>query len=462
MKTVCFSPMAATSWTEMTSLALALQDQGLAHPVMLVLQSRTDERRADGVQAGLDCRRLEVEPGLIQAMGWSETQEEPSRLGDLARRGLARLLPRVLERQESARWRDLLGAQKSQALGFLGQLKPSCLVTSDGRMPNWELPLLAACQELGIPVVVPPIALAGDRYTLTRRRRGPQNHAELHPRLWREHPAQAVWDPKQGRHVLYYPAPLLPVLHELGLLPPNPWLLGGGLVDLVLVESRRALGERLEQGQDPERVMVTGHLGHDVLFAGYDQKERLRRELIQAHGLEPREPLVLVALPQLGEHGTLGWERHWQEIRFLAQTLGELPAQVLISLHPKMDPAAYAFLEEEYGLRLAHDRLSGILPAADLFMASYSSTVPWATLCRVPALVFDFYNIDFKLFDDLPGVVKVTARQDLAPEATKILTDARWRESLRQAQEKGAPALSPFDGRCGQRILEAILGARRR
>jgi hypothetical protein len=282
----------------------------------------------------------------------------------------------------------------------------------------------------------------------------------LHPRLLRDHPGQAVWDPKQQRHVLYYSSRVLPALASLGLLPPNPWLLGGGLADLVLVESERVHGQRLEQGQDPRRILVTGHPGHDALFSGYARRDELRRELALSYGLRAESPLAVVALPQLGEQGTLDWDSHWREIRFLGQTFRDLPAEFLVSLHPKMDANRYLFLEEEYGLRLARERLSAILPAADLFLATYSSTVHWATLCRVPALVFDFYQIDFRLFDDLPGVVTVTDRKTLAAEAEKILRDAGRRATLGRAQGESARLLSPFDGRCGERILRALLETR--
>ncbi|MCA1987554.1 MAG: hypothetical protein LDL07_00190 [Desulfarculus sp.] len=425
---------------------------------MILFQGRTEKRYEECSRDGIAYHRLAVDPDMVARLGWGHNRG----LAAAGRRSwrwlTARLAPNHLERAETARWRLLLTAQHKASRQALEQLAPQCLVISDGRLPNWELPLVKASQDLNIPTIVPPVALAGDRDTLTRRRSGPANHGELHPRLLRDYPTQAIWDPKQRRHVFYYPSQVLPALDSLGMLPPNPWLLGGGLAGLVLVESEQAREQRLAQGQDPGRLRVSGHLGHDILFAGYQRRMALREELVKSYGLNPGRPLAVVALPQLGEQGTLDWDNHWREIRFLAQTFRDLPAEFLISLHPKMSLSDYRFLNHEYGLRVANERLSAILPAADLFLATYSSTVPWATLCRVPALVFDFYKIDFRLFDDLPGVVTVTEREALAPEVKRILGDQRYWEALRQAQDQSAPRLSPFDGHCSERILQALVG----
>lgn len=458
MQTVCLAPIGVTSWTELYALARSLQEKQLARPVMVLFQGRTEGRCEECRRDGIAYHRLAVDPDLIARLGWGQSRG----LAAAGRRSwrwlTARLAPDHLERAETARWRLLLAAQHKASRQALEQLSPHCLVISDGRVHNWELPLVQASQDLNIPTIVPPVALAGDRYTLTRRRSGPSNHGELHPRLLRDYPAQAIWDPRQRRHVFYYPSQVLPALDSLGMLPPNPWLLGGGRAGLVLVESEQVREQRLAQGQDPSRLRITGHPGHDALFAGYQRRMALREDLVKAYGLDPVRPLAVAALPQLGEQGTLDWDTHWRETRFLAQTFHELPAEFLVSLHPKMNPAEYRFLEQEYGLRVANERLSAILPAADLFLATYSSTVPWATLCRVPALVFDFYKIEFRLFDDLPGVVTVTEREALAPEAERILGDRQYWETLRQAQDQSAPRLSPFDGLCGERVLQALAG----
>lgn len=148
-------------------------------------------------------------------------------------------------------------------------------------------------------------------------------------------------------------------------------------------------------------------------------------------------------------------------MRFLAQALRDQGGNVLISLHPRMDPAQYQFLEKEYHLPIARQRLAEILPAADLFLATFSSTVLWAVLCRIPCLVVDFYNFGYNDFDFITGVEQVDRREEFAPRLAELLSPAgqERRDHLSRENQRWAEELSIFDGHCRQRLVQALVEA---
>lgn len=439
---VCFLPGKAPTWPEMAALAGLLAREGWAQPHMLLAGAPGRAYAADCQARGLPSSSLEdapaePEPGLgrrawhklLLTTGGPAAGLEP----------LARGLERVLAHQER------LLAQA------LDHLQPAAVVTADERGFNWELPLIGLCQRRGIPVIVPPVSYLADLESLLAFRRDQAHQAACYPELSARHPRQVALDPARQAQVLFYSAPMTLALERRGLLPPRPWVPGGGGASLLLVDGELTRERCLALGAKPDKVLVSGQRSHDELYGRYQEARALKA----AEGAETLRRLVL-SLPQLAEQGTLDWDSHWREIRFLAETLAGLPCQSLISLHPKMDPAKYGFLTSEYGLAIAGRPLAEVLPSAHVFAATFSSTVAWAALCGIPALVFDFYGFNYRMYDDWTGVRLVKDRAALAPELTRLLTDRAYHAGLAAQQESWAARLAPFDGFSGQRILAAI------
>jgi hypothetical protein len=152
----------------------------------------------------------------------------------------------------------------------------------------------------------------------------------------------------------------------------------------------------------------------------------------------------------------MGWDRHWEEIRFLAKAQVASGAAVLLSLHPKSDPAAYRFLEEETGARLLEEPLRDVLAAADVFVGTYSSTVRWAVLLAIPTVVVDFYGFDYDIYDHFPGVVKVTEKAALEPLLRRLVQNPEDARALREGQRRAAGRVAPFDGRACHRLIDLV------
>jgi hypothetical protein len=115
----------------------------------------------------------------------------------------------------------------------------------------------------------------------------------------------------------------------------------------------------------------------------------------------------------------------------------------------------YRFIELDYDIPIVTEPLSEILPAADCFSATFSSTVEWAVLCKIPSIVFDFYGFDYDMYDDYDGVVLVKEKADLKNVLNKIKCNQAYRQHLSLAHKKKAAELSPFDGKCAKRIIAA-------
>ncbi len=118
-----------------------------------------------------------------------------------------------------------------------------------------------------------------------------------------------------------------------------------------------------------------------------------------------------------------------------------------------MDKKNYDFISNYYSLRVAEEPLSEILPSADVFLSSYSSTIPWAVLCRIPSVIVDFIHSDYQYFN-YSGVNIVQEKASLKMELNKLLSDNIYYKTLQKKQKESLSRISPFDGKCLERISD--------
>ena len=130
----------------------------------------------------------------------------------------------------------------------------------------------------------------------------------------------------------------------------------------------------------------------------------------------------MLSMPQFAEQGFFTPERHWAEIENIMRALSHSGCNVLISLHPRVKIEEYLYLEDKFDCRIARERLADLIPAANVFVAQFSSTVVWAALCGVPTVVINLYDWQTSFYDYLQSVRVITSHQELVPSINKALT----------------------------------------
>ncbi len=344
---------------------------------------------------------------------------------------------------------------------LLAEVNPVSVVVPGDRHQGegWVPALLKACRDLQIPVVIPPISMAANIESLPVTRRNRKIfRADKFPEIKRRYPRQYIYDDVSRSNILFYPFFEIEALAENGMLPENPWVMGGGDSTYVLAEGEKTRDRYLDLGCAPGKIIVTGHPAHDHLFALHANRQKLKAVLNERYAFDERKKLIILALPQLAEHRIMDWKSHWNEIRFLCQTFSRQQANCLISLHPKMEFGKYQAIAAEYNIAISRSPLSEILPAADIFAATFSSTIQWAVLCQIPSVVFDFYGLNYSMYDFLTGTKIVNRKNALESELIKLLKNESYYYHMAAEQKRLSNCISPFDGRCMERIADVIFG----
>jgi hypothetical protein len=353
--------------------------------------------------------------------------------------------------------------QLSAGFKFAGEIidryRPAALVLPDDRTYQL-LPFIKAAREQRIPTIVVPVSFSNQTGVSIRRenRRAHQASGSRAPLVNRlvakNYPRQVhVF---QGKRLLFYGGLKTMALANGGMLPENPWVLGGGSSDYLLVDGYDARDQAISLGVPTGKITVSGHISHDDLFARYTSRERIRGELVSKYNLDAGKKLLICAVPHLAEHGMISWDKHWKDVDALVSILTSIGQNTLLSLHPKSDVAQYRYLEQKYNCKIAEENLDEIIVSAWLFIAGYSSTVRWAALSAIPAIVLDFNSLGYTLFDDWRGVIKVNSPQELQIAVNRTLQNSGYLKELIEFQQQVSNKLTIFDGKARERIVQFI------
>lgn len=372
---------------------------------------------------------------------------------------------RAVEARIGERSAELV-AWRSAAARVLDRTLPAAVLASDDRLAGPYAALLAEAGVRGIPRVVVPFALSRAEGSVLTRAKRRSHRLGIRPlrrrkaRIAEQFPGQV--HSQDGIDYLFF-SPEVTLAHErAGMLPERPWAIGGGLSDLAALANSVDREYVVSLGVAAERLRVIGDLSHDVLHRACVEREATRGSLFEEYFSEMRghahaksRPLVIVAVPQLAEQGLLDRSTSDSAARALVAPLAT-ESNVLLSLHPKSAPADYGFLEREFGAHIADRPLHSILPAADLFVAGFSSTVRWAVATGVPVVVADLGWWGYDIYDDFAGVVTVRQSDEYARTVIALIREPRRREILATAHARDAARMGTIDGQAGDRLVALL------
>ncbi len=428
--------------------------------------------------------QAEVDPQFTKVISWqdqSKIQADSPTAGFVASQSEGRLLKRCYRwaarlsaQNNSTIVRFLIDVAKYSSLGCLirekayglhlqsqkvmvdalfDQVQPSVVFAFGDRHIDFEVPSLVVARERGIKVVLPYVTYSGSSGLIKVRKIEKSFGVFERLSLYRLY-AAVRFRPQIREACFWQQPPILFALHRFKALPRNPWCVGSGLSDIVCVDNAKTLARYRDEGVAQSKLRIMGDATFDHLFVGCANRDETISRLTREGLIEPGTPVVIVALPQFMEQGVMDAERHLAAIHSILRDVTRSVANVIVSLHPRVNLANYAFIESTYSARISPYGLKDILPAANLFIAANSSTVFWATLCGVPSLVLGYFDLDCSMFASFKSVTLVRHREGLASAISAALScgppdfTRDWEQLSRR---------EVFDGRVLQRYRNLVL-----
>ncbi len=456
-KMVLFLPSNATSWSRMLPQIRALAASPDAEPhVVLAIE--------DAERPVSDCHAMGVAYTVMPAIPRHD-REHLSGLGRWAQRervmhGFAAGLLAMRRVRRRLITEKALFAELFRRLG-------GCVLMVQGDRELGPIPgALAAAGELGLARIIAAPGIPSIR-AMSVLRRGQWRFrvdAKAFPPLLNlvaaaRFPAQA--QPTDFGRLLFSPGWLTLALASAGMLSANPWCLGNGNSDYVLLDSKTKKDEFVRLGVNDRKLLLIGSVDTDPLYREICNREALRDSMAVQYGFDLNQPIVVCSVPIYGEHDLMPMDRHLAEIERIFEVLGRSASNVVLSLHPKSNRETYAQLASRYGLQISNERLYSLLPAADIFVCGSSTTIEWAVMTGIPTLNVDYCGLNDDAIALLRGVVRVETAATLEAMLGRLTSDPEWYRQLAQAQNAAAEDMVPFDGQATARfvaLIEGLLG----
>ncbi len=441
----------------MLSIAVAIKDQGKYVPLMLIHWGENHS----AIETCLE-RNIGYVLHHVTVQKTNSQSSNQRTAGQSTARSIAKRIKRSFFVQ-LIYYLLIFAREKRAAKRLLAKYSPACILTVGDRHVGIETAIIAQANDIGIPSIIIPFALS-DQISAVAYRLAQAGWESTYGmrnvinRWLTKTKPEWVHAHEQNRLLWNSPGWML-AAHILGILPANPWNLGGGRAWKMALESEQARGILVREGLNPKKAVVVGKPRYDGAAEIKADLTRWRKEICQALELDPEKPLLLCSVPQLAEHDLLPWDEHWEEIKFLFQGLASAhrDLNVILSLHPKSDLNQYLPLASEYGHTIAtaysYDQL---IPICDVFVATFSSTLTLAIVSEKPCLVIDFDWFGYDTFDDVPGVVVVGDRAQFVPALQRLFSDRSYYAQLVAGLTKSAPYWGRFDGKATDRVLDLI------
>lgn len=347
---------------------------------------------------------------------------------------------------------------KCQAI--LSDYEPSSVVFRGDRHlgSGWEPAMLRACKDRGIARVVINWAYPSfPEHFLSKRSNIPECNADNYPDIKNTFSNQYLHDPVTGKNILYRPGYEIKALEKQKMLSKNPWVMGGGESSLLLIDGELNKKRYLQCGVDKHKIQITGTATHDKLYTSFAERNNNSEKIFKKYNLEPGQKLVVFSPSPLFEEKVITWNEAEKLFSKLCKQFSTVQANVLLSLHPRMSLKRYRPIIDRYHIARSEEPLFHILPSADVFSSSFSSTVQWAVLCGVPTVVFDISREVVPIFSDIDGIDVVKDVDVISCKINEILGSEIALKERKLKLSSQAPTIAPFDGKCTERIVQALI-----
>lgn len=261
----------------------------------------------------------------------------------------------------------------------------------------------------------------------------------------------------KDRKLLRWPGFKILVIKLFGLEPPLPWVLHSGYVDKIVVESEMLYRHMVEDGLEPQKIIVLGSLVNDKLAAASkDKKRKIYKDL----NISTDKQIILSALPpnQLLGFGreVCDFENYQDLVKFWIKTLTAFSNfNIVISLHPATNYEEVKYIQE-MGAKIYKGDIVDVIPYCTIFVASVSTTMQWAIACGIPIINYDVFKYGYTPYNDIRGIIGTTKREEYYPILQKIISDSKYYKKVKTFQEKEKVKWGILDGKSKERIVSLI------
>jgi hypothetical protein len=239
----------------------------------------------------------------------------------------------------------------------------------------------------------------------------------------------------------------------LGIASPSPWDMYGSMEDYMLVSSEINRIFYKSNCIDSKKIILIGNPQLDRLAV----KNNLNNFDVD---FLYEKPIILCALVQthcISGRPEADFQNHREMVDVWINTLNSQDKyNVIISLHPSMNYNDFKYIESQR-LKISRMDIIELLPLSSIFIASVSSTIPFALSLGIPVINYDVYRysdeLDYLKYKEAGGIKTVLNKTDFLREINRITSDETYYNFLRERQMADSWKWGKLDGGSVNRFI---------
>lgn len=261
----------------------------------------------------------------------------------------------------------------------------------------------------------------------------------------------------KGRRLIALPASQVLAREWLGIGPPLPWVLHSGYADALAVESEAVRDYCIAERLPPEKIKVTGSSTHDIISEIQSNVSIKRLKLYTDLALPHDRPMILTALPPdslyMGRP-QCEFTKYVDLIEFWCRSLAAIKGyNIVICLHPSVTANEMKHIEK-FGVKVANEPTSQLIPLCDIFVASISATIQWAIACGKPVVNYDVYRYRYTDYISVGGVITIEDKDNFVNALRRLTGDPDYYAEIAGRQSICANRWGRLDGRASDRLID--------
>jgi len=123
-------------------------------------------------------------------------------------------------------------------------------------------------------------------------------------------------------------------------------------------------------------------------------------------------------------------------------------------LHPNMPPAQVELMRG-HGIDVSDEWVIRLIPQADIYFTTFSSTIRWAIACGKPVINYNAYGYNSTYYADVEAVYTISSFETARAQLTALADDAEYARAAARQRTAGT-GWGTIDGENFNRLYEAM------
>ena len=180
----------------------------------------------------------------------------------------------------------------------------------------------------------------------------------------------------------------------IGILPKNPWVIGGGNSDYIFVENEIVYRDYINKGCLKKKILISYSLDAINILRSIKKYKKIKQKKI------------IIFFSQLYEHGDISKKTNLISLNkycsFIKYLKNKYKLNILVSLHPKQNLNDYSWIKKKFKFKITKQDFSKIIYDSHCVISEIRSSVAvWTRILNKKFYIINFNKRNFQATKEL-------------------------------------------------------------